>query len=120
VPIEIDMPVLLFTNICHMKENDDLSAVTDQVKPDVICVPETLLNSLISDAPFTVSGYNSHRKDCVSGCCGGVKACVLSSVNCHWLTELVEATFEVPWIALISKILLRPLSIVLIAVWYHS
>ena len=47
VPIEIDiyqMPVLLLTNIYHINnKTDDLSAVTDQVEPDIICICENLI-----------------------------------------------------------------------------
>ena len=82
VPVEDSrLPVLLLTNICHISNKlDDFSVVINRLKPTVVCLTETWLDSTIPHTAIDVYGYRVFRKDRLTGCGGGVDVYVLNEV----------------------------------------
>jgi hypothetical protein len=89
VPVEDSrMPVLLFTNVCHLTNKlDDLSVVVRDLKPTVVCITETWLDSSIPYIAFDLYGYCAFRKDRSFGCGGGVAVYVLNEVQRNRLLD---------------------------------
>jgi hypothetical protein len=69
VPVEDSrLPVLLLTNICHLTNKlDDSSVVVRDLKPTVVCLTETWLDSSVPDIAIDLYGYRAFKKDRSSG-----------------------------------------------------
>jgi hypothetical protein len=102
VPVEDShLPVLLLTNICHLSNKlDDLSVVVRDLKPTVVCLTETWLDSSVPDIAIDLYGYHAFRKDRSSGCGGGVAVYVLNEVQCRRLLDYERDLYEIMWICL--------------------
>jgi len=75
-------PTVLLSNVCNLtNKSDDLSVVSEQYYPNIICVTETWLNSNIPDTAVKLGGYNIIRKDRSSGMDGGVAVYTSCSIN---------------------------------------
>jgi len=107
---------ILLSNVCHLL--DDLTVVSEQYYPDIICVTETWLNSNIPDTAVKLGGYSIIMKDRSSGIGGGVAVYISCSINCCKLSFENCDDFELLWVLLRPRQLPRSLSCLLVAVMY--
>ena len=114
-------PVVLYTNANHLlNKMDDLTCLVNTHTADVIAITETWLESEIPDTLCCLDNYLVYRKDRTSGLGGGVlcyvKAEMQSSVRVPQVATLYP--FEVLWLLIRPKVLPRPLSCMIIGVFY--
>ncbi len=112
---------LLICNIRSLAPKiDELDAVVCINHADIICITETWLSSAILDNVIALSNFNLFRNDRLGSIGGGVCAHINSNIYCRRLTEFESPTIESLWLLVRPKKLPRSVSVILLAVVYHS
>ena len=110
--------------ICNMRslapKIDELDAVVSINHADIICITETWLSSAILDNVIALPNFNLFRNDRLGSIGGGVCAYINSNIYCRRLTEFESPTIESLWLLVRPKKLPRSVSVILLAVVYHS
>ena len=110
--------------ICNMRslapKIDELDAVVSINHADIICITETWLSSAIPDNVIALPNFTLFRNDRLSSIGGGVCAYINSNIYCRRLTEFESPTIESLWLLVRPKKLSCTVSIILLAVVYHS
>jgi len=122
VPVEdCRMPVLLLTNLNRLHNKlDELSVLVKTHQPTVLAITESWLHSNTPDDAVSLQNYNIMRRDRLNMQGGGVLLYIAKSCNARRLLAYESDNFEVLWAALRPKLLPRPLSILLVAVFLLS
>ena len=120
IPLEDSrLPSVLLTNVCHLQNKlDDLSVLSKQYYPEIICITESWLSCNIPNIAVNLDGYHLIRKDRSSGPGGGVAVYISNNITCCELSIENVDNFEVLWSIVRPKQLPRPLSCLIIAVVY--
>ena len=117
----IKVPNLLICNMRSLAPKiDELDAVVSINHADIICITETWLSSAIPDNVIALPNFNLFRNDCLSSIDRGVCAYINSNIYCRRLTEFESPTIESLWLLVRPKKLPRTVSVILLAVVYHS
>ena len=99
---------------------DELEAVSQINNADFICITETWLNSSIPDSAVSLANYLIFRNDRLSSSGGGVCIYVNSKFSCKRLRTYEDQGIESLWMSIRPPRLPRSISIILLAVIYHS
>lgn len=115
------MPNLLICNIRSLAPKiDELGAVASINHAYIISITETWLSSAILDNVLALPNFNLFRNDRVGSNGGGVCAYINSNMFCRRLTEFESPSIESLWLLVRPKKLPRSVSVILLAVIYHS
>ena len=117
----IKVPNLLICNMRSLAPKiDELDAVVPINHADIICITETWRSSAIPDNVIALPNFNLFRNDRLSSIGRGVCAYINSNIYCRRLTEFESLTVESLWLLVRPKKLPRTVSVILLAVVYHS
>ena len=119
-------PTLMLTNANRLHNKlDELHYIADIEHLDLICITESWLNSDIPDSFCQFDNFLVFRKDRSHRVGGGVIIFARDSLHPRYISPVNTSSldFELVWITLRPKILLRPLSVIIVAVlccppWY--
>ena len=115
------MPRLLLTNVRSLiPKIDELEVVANVNEADIICITETWLTSDIPDSALSYSNFVLFRNDRTVSIGGGVCILVNKNIFCKRLIEFPNPNIESLWLSLRPRRLPRSVSIILVAVVYHS
>ena len=115
------LPTVLVTNVGSLNGKiDELCAVTNINDINVVCITETWLNKAIPDCAVSLDKFILFRNDRTSSIGGGVCAYINSTIKVRRITEFENDSIESIWISIRPKRLPRSISVILLAVIYHS
>ena len=86
----------------------------------MICLTETWLHPSILDSVLFLSNYVLFRRDRLSSIGGGVCIYVNAKLHCRRLTDFESPSIESLWLSIRPRYLPRSISVILLAVIYHS
>jgi hypothetical protein len=87
---------------------------------DMVCITETWLSPAIPDNLVSLSNFNLFRNDRLVSNGGGVCAYINSNIYCRRIEEFENSSIESLWLSMRPKKLPRSVSVILLAVVYHS
>ena len=99
---------------------DELDVVVSIYHADIIFITETWLSSVILDNVIALHNFNLFRNDHLGSIGGGVCAYINSNIYCKHLMEFESPTIESLCLLAKPKKLPRSVSVILLAVVYHS
>ena len=112
---------VLIANVRSIKGKiDELCVVSSNNSVDVVCITETWLNPSIPDSIISLPNFLLHRKDRVQSTGGGVCVFVKSHIKGRRIYEFENLEVESLWISIRPSRLPRSISVILLAVIYHS
>ena len=115
------MPRLLLTNVRSLiPKIEELEVVANVNDADIICITEAWLTPNIPDSALSYSNFVLFRNDRTVSIGGGVCILVNKNIFCKRLTEFENPNIESLWLSLRPRRLPRSISIILVAVVYHS
>lgn len=118
---KFDLPRLLILNARSiLSKVDELDVVAKNNQADFICVTETWLNGSILDSAVYLTDYLIFRNDRSSSVGGGVCIYANNKIACRRLVTYEEPNIESLWLSIRPSRLPRSISIILLAVIYHS
>ena len=90
-PVATENMLLLFIIYNYIARSlipkmDELKAVSAATKPEIICIVETLLDSVITDNELDLPDYQLFRLD-LCGCGGGIAIYVHTFLSCKVLLQ---------------------------------
>ena len=114
------VPKILLTNTMSLTPKfDEVSCFMKAHIPDVACITETWVQSLIDESCLYIAGYNFICKNRSEGCHGGVGLYIKNSISFNCLDHLQHPVLEVLWVRLTPRRLPRGFSCIVIGVIYH-
>ncbi|CAB4001416.1 Hypothetical predicted protein [Paramuricea clavata] len=115
------IPNLLICNLRSLTSKvDELDAVVSFNQTDMVCITETWLSPAIPDNLVSLSNFNLFRNDRLVSNGGGVCAYINSNIYCRRIEEFENSSIESLWLSVRPKKLPRSVSVILLAVVYHS
>ena len=115
------LPSTLIANVRSLVPKvDELEQTIKMNDADMICLTETWLHPSILDSVLFLSNYVLFRKDRLSSIGGGVCIYVNAKLHCRRLTDFESPSIESLWLSIRPRYLPRSISIILLAVIYHS
>ena len=115
------LPNLLICNLRSLTSKiDELDAVVSFNQTDMVCISETWLSPAIPDNLVSLSNFNLFRNDRLVSNGGGVCAYINSNIYCRRIVEFENSSIESLWLSVRPKKLPRSVSVILLAVVYHS
>ena len=124
------LPSIFLSNVNHvLNKLDELHALVEIYKFDVVCITESWLNESVPNHLCDFGDYSIFRRDRTSGLGGGVLCYVGNSIQSLQINPVLckefDNDFEIIWVLLRPYILPRPLSCVILAnvyvpPWYNA
>ena len=115
------LPSLLLSNIRSLAPKvDELEMVASLNEVSIICITETWLTPNIPDSALLLPNFFLFLNDREFSTGGGVCTYVSCDITCKRLTEFENPKIESLWLSLRPKRLPRSISIILVAVIYHT
>ena len=115
------LPSLLLSNIRSLAPKvDELEMVASLNEVSIICITETWLTPNIPDSAVLLPNFFLFRNDREFSTGGGVCTYVSCDITSKRLTEFEKPKIESLWLSLRPKRLPQSISIILVAVIYHT
>ena len=117
---QLFLPNIIYSNVRSIASKmDELQAVVDNNNANIVTITETWLNDTHPDSVIHLSDFICFRRDRPS-CAGGVCIYIRSSVPRSSVHDFEMPEIESSWIKLRPHSLPRHVSMILVAVVYHS
>ena len=115
------LPSTLIVNVRSLVPKvDELEQTIKMNDVDMICLTETWLHPSILDSVLFLSNYVLFRRDRLSSIGGGVCIYVNAKLHCRRLSDFESPSIESLWLSIRPRYLPRSISVILLAVIYHS
>lgn len=116
-----NLPTILIANVRSVNGKvDELNAICNVNNIDIMCITETWLKQCIPDTAVSLPNFALLRNDRLSSLGGGVCAFVHHTMKVRRIQEFENSNVESIWISIRPKRLPRSISVILLAVVYHS
>ena len=99
---------------------DELKLIAEVNDADFICLTETWLSQSIPDAALSLSNFILFRNDRQISHGGGVCIYIKSYIKCRRIKEFENPLVESLWLSVRPRRLPRSISVILLAVVYHT
>ena len=114
------LPTLLVSNVRSLFQKiDELQSIAE-INVDIICITESWLTPSCPDSTISLTNFIHFRNDRLFSRGGGVCVYINAGIYCRKLEHFEHPDIESLWIVLRPKRLPRSISIILLAVIYHS
>ena len=115
------LPSFLISNVRSLVSKvDELATVALVNDVDMICITETWLSSSIPDSLISLPNFVLFRNDRTFSSGGGVCIYINNYITCRRLEDFENPSIESLWLSVRPRRLPRSISIILLAVIYHS
>ena len=115
------LPTLLVTNVRSLFQKiDELQSIAEINQDDIICITESWLTPSCPDSTISLTNFIHFRNDRLFSRGGGVCVYINAGIYCRKLEHFEHPDIESLWIVLRPKRLPRSISIILLAVIYHT
>ena len=112
---------LLISNVQSLASKvDELAIVAAINEIEIICITETWFTPNIPDSAISIPNFIVFRNDRLSSVRGGVCIYINCNITCKRLIDFENPAIESLWLSLRPRHLPRSISVILLAVIYHT
>jgi hypothetical protein len=115
------LPTVLIANVRSLASKiDELTIVAHVNDVDFICLTESWLSQSIPDSALSLSNFIVFRNDRAVASGAGVCVYIMSFIKCRRIKEFENPLVETLWLSVRPRYLPRSISVILLAVIYHT